>query len=184
MAAARARLRAAPIRVFRRSAAGLIVLGVATAALAAGAAARTGGRADELLAARINAVRATRGARPLVTSPALARAAAAHARSMSKLGYFAHEDRDGTAFSRRITRFYPLGPFRRWRVGEDLYWSPGAATAATIVQAWLHSPPHARVLFDAWRQVGVAVVTARQAPGVFGGRDVTVVVADFGLRVP
>ena len=38
------------------------------------------------------------------------------------------------------------------------------------------------MLSKAWRQIGVAVIRADRAPGVYGGRRTTVVVADFGVR--
>jgi hypothetical protein len=33
-----------------------------------------------------------------------------------------------------------------------------------------------------WRDVGVGAVYTRSATGVYGGRDVTIVTADFGVR--
>jgi hypothetical protein len=33
-----------------------------------------------------------------------------------------------------------------------------------------------------YREVGVGAVYARTAPGVYGGLDVTIVTADFGVR--
>jgi hypothetical protein len=33
-----------------------------------------------------------------------------------------------------------------------------------------------------WLEVGVGAVYAPSAPGVYGGRDVTIVTADFGVR--
>jgi hypothetical protein len=38
------------------------------------------------------------------------------------------------------------------------------------------------LLSPQWREVGLAALKARRAPGVYGGRSVTVVVADFGAR--
>jgi uncharacterized protein YkwD len=135
------------------------------------------------LSARIDAARVARGKPRLAASAELARAASSHAQSMLRYGYFSHTSRDGTSFKQRLLRFYPLRGARSWRVGENLYWARGRVTADTIVEAWKRSPPHAQVLFDDWRQVGVAVVSAASAPGVFGGSAVTVVVADFGVRV-
>jgi len=123
------------------------------------------------------------GGRPrLVVSAQLSRAAAAHARAMARRGFFEHSDADGTPFWKRIGRYYRLSGYRSWRVGENLYWSPGASAPAQVVSAWLRSPPHRRDLLGTWKQLGVAMVEARNAPGFFHGKDVTIVVADFGSR--
>jgi uncharacterized protein YkwD len=151
---------------------------VVACALALGAA----GATTQPLVERMNAAREARGRAQLAIDAGLARAAGVHARSMARLGYFAHDDPDGAPFWKRIQRYYPVGGYSRWQVGENIYWSPATPTAAKIVQTWLVSPEHARVLYGNWGQVGVAVVAAKKAPGVFGGRDATIVVADFGRR--
>jgi uncharacterized protein YkwD len=52
-----------------------------------------------------------------------------------------------------------------------------------MVAHWMSSPEHRRNLLDpAWRQIGLATLTVPSAPGVYAGRDVTVVTADFGVR--
>ena len=151
---------------------------VAACALALG----TAGATTQPLVEHMNAAREARGRAQLAIEAGLARAADVHARSMARLGYFAHDEPDGTPFWKRILRYYPVRGYTRWQVGENIYWSPATPTAAKIVQTWLASPPHARVLFGNWGQVGVAVVAAKNARGVFGGRNVTIVVADFGRR--
>jgi uncharacterized protein YkwD len=48
---------------------------------------------------------------------------------------------------------------------------------------WLNSPKHRKTMLRTrWREVGVGAVQAGSAPGVFGGREVTIVTADFGVR--
>jgi uncharacterized protein YkwD len=131
---------------------------------------------------RMNAARAANGRPRLVVSAPLSRAANAHARAMAQRGFFAHNDADGTPFWKRIGRYYGLSGYRSWRVGENLFWAPGAATPAQVVLSWLRSPPHRRDLLGTWKELGVAVVAAPDAPGFFGGKDVTIVVADFGSR--
>jgi uncharacterized protein YkwD len=129
----------------------------------------------------LNAVRARVGARPLVLAGGLAAAAAAHGRSMLSGGFFAHESPDGEPSWLRIARFYPRTD--DWRVGENMHWRAGPIHARVIVRAWLDSPPHRAVLLSPlWREIGLAALKARRAPGVYGGRSVTVVVADFGSR--
>jgi uncharacterized protein YkwD len=156
--------------------------GAALAAALSSGAVAGGAPPAQRLAERVNVVRAERGHPRLTISAELTRAAAAHARAMARAGFFGHSDADGTPFWKRIVRYYPVAGYRRWRVGEDLFWAPDPPTTAQIVREWLASPPHRRVLLGDWRQVGVALVTARDAPGFFGGRDATVVVADFGNR--
>ena len=131
----------------------------------------------------LNRVRAQHGLRPLAASRALARAADVHAASMGRFGYFSHTSANGTSFGRRIARFYPTLPSRAWTVGENLLWSSGELTAARAVSLWLASPGHRRnILSPAWREIGISAVSAKGAGGVFGGRDVTLVVTDFGAR--
>jgi uncharacterized protein YkwD len=154
---------------------------VGVAAGAAGAA--ESARPAQQLVDRMNAARLERGKPKLAVSAQLSRAAAAHARAMAERGFFAHSDADGTPFWRRIGRYYRLSGYRSWRVGENLYWSPGTAAPAQVVSSWLRSPPHRRDLLGTWKELGVAVVAAPDAPGFFGGKDVTIVVADFGSRL-
>jgi hypothetical protein len=48
---------------------------------------------------------------------------------------------------------------------------------------WMNSPPHRRVLLTpTWRDVGISALHVTAAPGDFGGDDVTLVTADFGIR--
>jgi uncharacterized protein YkwD len=164
------------------------VLLAAVAVLACvGTATRAEGSADrssptQQLVDRMNAARVARGKPKVVVSAQLSRAAAMHTRAMARRGFFTHSDADGTPFWKRIGRYYRLSGYRSWRVGENIYWSPGAAIPAQIVSSWLRSPPHRRDLLGTWKETGVAVLAARDAPGVFGGKDVTIVVADFGSR--
>ncbi len=47
----------------------------------------------------------------------------------------------------------------------------------------MESPKHREnILTPRWREVGLSAVTVPAAPGVFGGRDVTIVTSDFGTR--
>jgi hypothetical protein len=185
----RAYSRRAPAR-----AAAVLALAIVAALLAGGAAGD--GRAAEpggsvvrelpvgpLLAA-VNGVRRLRGLGPLSVSADLARAAAARARAMAEGGYFAHTAPDGVPFWKSIARFYPLRGFSRWRVGENLWWSAGEPPAAPVVRAWLASRQHAAVLLDrGWTDVGAAAIEAANVRALASGRTVTIVVADFGLRV-
>jgi uncharacterized protein YkwD len=66
-------------------------------------------------------------------------------------------------------------------VGENLAWGQGRlGSARTTLGNWLASPGHRQVLYTSnWRDFGVAVM---KAPVLFGRRNVTVWVANFGYR--
>ena len=129
----------------------------------------------------VNALRGKLGLGSLQVADGLDAAAVAHGRSMLIEGFFSHDSPDGASSWERIERFYPQTS--GWRVGENLLWSVGRPHARRVVRAWLDSPPHRAVLLSSvWREIGIAALTARRAPGFFGGRTVTVVVADFGAR--
>lgn len=133
--------------------------------------------------AELNRVRADHGLEPLTASLPLAKAADAHAASMGRLGYFSHTSANGTTFDKRIARFYPASNFSLWKVGENLLWSSGELTPAQAVALWMASPGHRRNILDpAWRKIGISAVRATAAGGEFGGRDVTLLVTDFGVR--
>ena len=131
----------------------------------------------------LNAIRVGHGLRPLRLSQRLAVAATHHSVQMARVGYFAHESADGSAFWRRIERFYGSRGFRYWSVGENLLWSSPGVGAASAVKMWMSSPEHRRnILTRQWRQIGLSAVHAPTAPGVYGGREVTIVTTDFGVR--
>jgi uncharacterized protein YkwD len=133
--------------------------------------------------AETNALRRQHGLMPLRFSAGLAAAARYHSMEMANRGYFRHSSANGELFSRRIARFYPIGPRRYWSVGENLVWSSTELNAAAALDLWLNSPEHRAIMLTArWREVGVGAVYARSATGVYGGRDVTIVSADFGVR--
>ena len=86
--------------------------------------------------------------------------------------------------SAAVSRFYGRGSgWRRWSAGENVLCHKKRVTAARAVSAWLASPGHrANVLSSQWREVGVAAVYEYDAPGEFGGQDVFLVTANFGVR--
>jgi len=134
------------------------------------------------IVARMNAQRGARGLRPLRVSRGLTAAANYHSHQMGLLGFFEHESRNGAPFWRRIQRFYPA---RRgyWSVGENILWESPDTSASSAIREWMHSPPHRQnILTREWREVGVGAVHFGSAPGAFGGRRVTIVTADFGVR--
>ena len=135
------------------------------------------------IARRINQVRRARGLEPLRTQRRLSAAADFHSRDMGRRGYFEHESADGTAFWRRIRRFYGSRGFRSWTVGENLLWATDRFGAAFAVREWMKSRPHRRnILSRTWREVGIGAAYFASAPGEYEGRAVTIVTTDFGAR--
>ena len=145
----------------------------------------TSGLADleAAIIVRINEVRRARGLGPLRSNRRLAAAADFHSRDMGRRGYFQHESADGTAFWRRIQRFYGSSGFRSWTVGENLLWASDRFGAAFAVREWMRSRPHRKnILSRAWREVGIGAAYFVRAPGEYEGRSVTIVTSDFGAR--
>jgi uncharacterized protein YkwD len=134
------------------------------------------------LLVQINDFRRAHGLAPFHLSSKLTLAARQHSSEMAARGYFGHNSVNGSSFDRRIARFYPV---RRgyWSVGENLLWSSPNVDAADALQMWLNSPEHrANLMRAGWREIGIAAVHAVSAPGLYGGREVTIVTTDFGVR--
>jgi uncharacterized protein YkwD len=132
---------------------------------------------------QLNLIRTQHGLQPLRLNAALGVAAVAHTREMGADGYFRHESSDGTAFWKRIGRWYAAGGHTYWAVGENLLWSSPDVTPAAALQLWMHSPEHrSNILKPEWREIGVSAVHLDAAPGTYGGRPVTIVTTDFGVR--
>jgi len=119
---------------------------------------------------QMNQIRLAHHLTPLSLSSNLSAAALQHSREMLEDGYFAHNSANGTSFWQRIRSFYPEPRNGYWSVAENLYWTPGRATAAGGMKAWMTSPLHRQNILDPrWRQVGIAAVGS-------------VITADFGVR--
>jgi uncharacterized protein YkwD len=162
--------------------AALVVLLLALALVPGASASKRTAAGPKSIVDALNEARARDGLPALANSAELDAAARAHAVSMARRGYFAHNSADGTPFWRRIAAFYPVGRFARWQVGETLYWSRPGPPATSVVSAWLNSPEHREILLGDWAQVGVAIVSVPSAPGFYSGRATVIAVADFGLR--
>jgi uncharacterized protein YkwD len=131
----------------------------------------------------MNTLRRDHGLAPLRISGGLVTAARKHSTDMATRGYFSHTSANGSSFDRRIARFYPMGHKHYWSVGENLLWSSPDVDAARALDMWLKSPEHRKNMLTArWREVGLSAVHVPSAPGTFGGREVTIVTADFGVR--
>jgi uncharacterized protein YkwD len=131
----------------------------------------------------INAFRSAHGLARLRLNVGLNGAAQQHTLQMAADGYFAHDSADGSAFWKRIRRYYPSSGSRLWSVGENLVWSSPSLDAKGALQMWLASPEHrANLMNPRWREIGVSAVHTVAAPGVYNGLDVTIVTTDFGVR--
>jgi uncharacterized protein YkwD len=138
---------------------------------------------ERLVTAQINVVRHNHHLARLIVSPQLSRAGREHAERLALAGYFSHDWSDGTPFGTWIRRFYPVGSAHRWSAGENLAWSTPEVTAQQAVDMWLASPEHRRILLSkTWRQVGLGVIRAEGAGGVYDGQSVVILAAEFGIR--
>ncbi len=163
-------------------AAGLVTLGPLPAEAASE---RTSGsaRLELQVAKRVNAVRRWHGLRPLRLCRELTAAARTHSRDMGRGGYFEHESASGAPFWARIARHYRSKGYGRWEVGENILWSSGRATAVKVVHEWMSSPGHREnLLSGSWRELGVGALRVPRARGTYGGRSVTIVTLDLGVR--
>ncbi|MCW2690513.1 MAG: hypothetical protein JWR37_5403, partial [Mycobacterium sp.] len=127
----------------------------------------------------LNQPRAADGRPAVGHDPRLASAAKGHAADMVARHYFGHTSLGGSTFVDRIRRTGYLPSRGRWSAGEILAWTSGSlATPRGIVDAWMGSPEHKRILLDpAFSDVGVGVVFGSPREGV--GTAITAA-ADFG----
>jgi uncharacterized protein YkwD len=172
---------------FRFLVAAIAVLGLWVVASPAGATSQHSASAmsslEQGVLADINGFRRDQGLPALRLSQKLAAAARSHSAEMAKRGYFSHDSANGTSFDKRISRYYSFSGRHYWSVGENLLWSSPDVDAAGALNMWLKSPEHRKILMTArWREIGLAAVHVASASGTYGGREVTIVTADFGVR--
>jgi len=140
---------------------------------------------QKALLSALNRERTKRKLPRLRLSAPLGAAARQHSLEMVRRGYFAHESADGSAFEKRILRFYRAPGYSRFLLGENILYGMPSLTAQQAVAMWMHSPGHRRnILSRSWREIGISAVEATAAPGFYGGRDVVVVTTDFAIRRP
>jgi uncharacterized protein YkwD len=131
----------------------------------------------------LNKIRAQHGLRPVTISARLTSAATQHSKEMGTAGYFEHNSHDGTAFWKRIGRWYSSSSYGYWSVGENLLWSSPQVDPAGALQLWMHSPEHrANILTARWREIGISAMHFAAAPGTYKGLEVTIITTDFGAR--
>jgi uncharacterized protein YkwD len=128
-------------------------------------------RAARSMEASINSIRAQHGCGPLRLHLGLSRSAGRQARLLLAGGTLDHNA--GSPMPQRLHRAAPSASV----LGEDLAWGTGsAARPKFIVEAWMLSPGHRRVILDCrFSKLGVGI-----AAGRFGHRTrATVYAADF-----
>jgi uncharacterized protein YkwD len=131
----------------------------------------------------LNRIRVQHGLQPVKISARLTASAAQHSKEMGADGYFEHNSHDGTAFWKRIGRWYGSNGYSYWSVGENLLWSSPQVDPAGAMQLWMNSPEHrANILSPRWREIGISAVHFASAPGTFKGLEVTIITTDFGIR--
>ena len=174
-------------RTIRLAALAITVLGLWVAVSPAGATSDRPATAlsslEQGVLADINALRKEHGLAPLRVSSRLSAAARQHSVEMAARGYFSHNSANGSSFDRRIARYYPMGGNRYWSVGENLLWSSPDVDPGSALEMWWKSPEHRKNMLTArWREIGLSAVHVPAAPGTYGGREVTIVTTDFGVR--
>jgi uncharacterized protein YkwD len=165
----------------------LVALGLWVAASPAGASSQRPATSlsslEQGVLSDINTLRKEHGLAPLRLSASLSSAARQHSSEMAARGYFSHSSANGSSFDRRIARYYPMGGNHYWSVGENLLWSSPDVDAAAALNMWWNSPEHRKNMLTArWREIGLSAVHVAAAPGTYGGREVTIVTTDFGVR--
>lgn len=131
----------------------------------------------------VNAERTGRRLQPLRRDRDLARAARKHAADMVRRTYFSHVSPGGTDLGDRVRNAGYGRPGDRWRAGENLGWGTSyRATPRSLVDRWLASPGHRRILLgEAYRVLGVGVaagaprVTSLGLPGATYAMDLGVI---------
>jgi uncharacterized protein YkwD len=165
----------------------LVALGLWVAASPAGASSQRPATSlsslEQGVLSDINTLREEHGLAPLRLSASLSSAARQHSSEMAARGYFSHNSANGSSFDRRIARYYPMGGNHFWSVGENLLWSSPDVDAGAALNMWWNSPEHRKNMLTArWREIGLSAVHVAAAPGTYGGREVTIVTTDFGVR--
>jgi uncharacterized protein YkwD len=119
----------------------------------------------------LNQQRAAHGLQPLVLDGKLAQAANSHSVDMLRRGYFSHNGPQGL-WDVRVRRYV-----KRSLIGEILEFGSGSyATAGGMVNAWMKSPEHRRIILTpGLRRVGLGIVM-----GTYRGQaDVAMATGDF-----
>jgi uncharacterized protein YkwD len=129
-----------------------------------------------------NRRRAEAGRPHVKPNATLARAAARHSEAMVSGRFFSHLAPGGRGLAERARASGYIRAAARWRVGENLRWAiRELSTPSEVVEAWMVSPPHRRVLFDdQFREIGIGAVLG--APVLQQPAGSVTVTALYGFR--
>jgi uncharacterized protein YkwD len=132
----------------------------------------------------VNRVRASYQLRRLRFSPPLQSVATGQARDMVIGDYFGDQSLSGsTPLQRILATGYPG---RAWRLStaQNIGWATGPlATPAEMVEAWMHSPPHRKIMLTpGYRDIGVGVAPAAPSSLAQGLTGATYTI-EFGRRI-
>ena len=133
----------------------------------------------------VNAERTSRGLSSLRRDSDLAQAARGHSKDMVRRDYFAHTSPSGDTLKDRLREAGYGSRGQGWRAGENLGWGTAArATPNALVDAWLESPGHRKILLaDDYRELGVGVAGgAPNTDGSLPGATYTMNVGVTGTR--
>ena len=141
------------------------------------------GSAADAVVCLVNAERTSRGLKPLRRDSALAEAARKHAGDMAREDYFAHASPAGERVRDRINAAGYASNGDGWRVGENLGWGTGwRASPNALVDAWLASAPHRRIMLeDAYKELGAGVALGAPKPSPLPGATYAL---EFGVIWP
>lgn len=132
----------------------------------------------------IDQVRTAYHLRPLRFSPPLQSVAVGQARDMVIGDYFGDESLSGrTPLQRILATGYP-GHAWRLSTAQNIGWATGPlATPAEMVQAWMHSPPHRKIMLTpSYHDIGVGVAPAAPSSLSQGLAGATYTI-EFGVRI-
>lgn len=126
----------------------------------------------------LNHERADRGLTTLRIDRRLDAASVEHSADMVRRRYFDHVTPGGQDVVDRLREVGYVDSRHAWHVGENIAWGTGdLATAAQIVDAWMHSPGHrANILDPDYREIGIGVELGNPQTGGGGATYTT----DFG----
>jgi len=114
----------------------------------------------------VNRVRRRHGLSRLRLVPRISFVAAIHSYDQAVNRFISHSSSNGMPFDSRIR-----SAANARLVGETIIEFGGRATGASVVRAWMHSPPHrAELLTAAYRRIGIGHATSH---------GMSVVTADF-----
>jgi uncharacterized protein YkwD len=130
----------------------------------------------------VNTTREQHGLRALRPSARLRAAADRQSADMVARGYFAHVTPEGKSVADRLREAGYFGGSQDWVVGEDIGWGTSTlSSAAAIFDAWMHSPPHRRVILGReFRQIGIGVARGVPVPGQGDGATFVMDVGEVG----